>query len=622
MKVSFLKVPRITLKTLWLNNGVLALVLLGLFLLTNGYTYGWDDQHLEVPLLKNLIDPSLYAGDYYVESLKKHFSSLLYPFLAKIITLEQIPSVYLLLYLLCRYLFFYWILKLWTHIGKSTLTGVLCAVMLILLGRVEEFLYRTFSHQEFALAFIMGGIYFFYTNRFTWAAIIWGLSANIHSLYSLFPFLYMLVFLTSHFSRYGGRTILKASLAFLLSLSPLLIWMKTGHILPSSGPPPGTQEWLALYHLACPQNFLFLNTDLAEMGKHLSVFLEATASYWAILGLYVLNLYFNPVFRKDKKVNAVLLTAFISLLVSFVFTYIFPKRFILDLNLVRHTQFMLFFLWGYTVILFVREAQTAPPLTIFAAALCMPLLRFGGYVTLCATLIIMGILSLQNGSRLRNVPALSVLTGGIAGLLFLFLRHHYSPGVLLNVLIIWGLLLLNFLILIHIRQQGWITRLRTLFVVIPFVLLFEHFAVYHYQRLQTERTGTGFWQLQRNWEDMQFYVRAQTPKNALLLVPYNMTMGGFRIFSERKIICSYRDCGIVGFDYPAAREWQKRVGHIEPFKIIATSDITPAIQNALLRYRVNYIVFMNYNAPPANAILQPLYRNDVFSLYKVLINPL
>jgi len=595
--------------------------------LTNGYTYGWDDQHLEIPLLKSLIDPSLYAGDYYVESLKRHFSSLLYPLLAKIISVEQIPSTYLLLYLLCRYFFFFWIFKLWTHISKSRLTGALCVIMLILLGRVEEFLYRTFSHQEFALALIMAGIYFFYKNRFTWAAAIFGLSANIHSLYSLFPFLYLLVFLTQHFSRYGGRTILKASLSFLLSLSPLLIWMKTGHTSPSVGPPPTPQEWLALYHLACPQNFLFQNADLAEMGKHISLFLEATASYWTIFGLYCLNLHFNPVFRRDKKVKAVLQTAFLSLLISFAFTYIFPRRFILDLNLVRHTQFMMFFLWGYTLILFANLAPTAPPLLILACSVCLPLLRFGEYVTLWATILMMGVLSLPKTqdsikSRAQVALPISAIALSMAGLFSLFLRHHYSLGVLKNVLTTWGLLLINFLILVRIRQQQWVLRLKTLSVIIPFILLTWHFTVYHHQRRQTERSGIGFWQLQRNWEDMQKYVRVHTPKNALLLVPYNMTMGGFRILSERKIICSYRDCGIVGFDYQAAREWQKRVSHIEPFKVMATNDITPAIQNALLRYRANYIVFMNYNAPPANFILQPVYQNDVFSLYKVLINPL
>jgi len=55
----------------------IALILLAVFLIVSGYHYGWDDQHLEIPLLKHLIDDSLYQGDYYVESLKKNFTSFL-----------------------------------------------------------------------------------------------------------------------------------------------------------------------------------------------------------------------------------------------------------------------------------------------------------------------------------------------------------------------------------------------------------------------------------------------------------------------------------------------------------------------------------------------------------------
>ena len=145
---------------------VIGLILLGIFLATNGYTYGWDDQHLEIPLLKSLIDPQLYPGDYYVASLKKNFISVFYVLLAKFITVDQVPAAYLVLYLISRYFFFFWSYKLWKLLTKEKLTAFLVAVSLILIGRVEEFLYRTFSHQEFALAIIMGGIYFFFQGRF------------------------------------------------------------------------------------------------------------------------------------------------------------------------------------------------------------------------------------------------------------------------------------------------------------------------------------------------------------------------------------------------------------------------------------------------------------------------
>lgn len=60
-------------RNLFTNDFFLALIFLIAYLCTNSYIYGWDDQHLEIPLLKHLIDPSLYKGDYYVESLAKNF---------------------------------------------------------------------------------------------------------------------------------------------------------------------------------------------------------------------------------------------------------------------------------------------------------------------------------------------------------------------------------------------------------------------------------------------------------------------------------------------------------------------------------------------------------------------
>src|SRR5438093_12871763 len=83
-----------------------ALILIA-YLCTNSYIYAWDDQHLEIPLLKHLIDPSLYKGDYYVEGLAKNFSSYFFPILAKFITIPQIPTTYFILFLISLYTMFF-----------------------------------------------------------------------------------------------------------------------------------------------------------------------------------------------------------------------------------------------------------------------------------------------------------------------------------------------------------------------------------------------------------------------------------------------------------------------------------------------------------------------------------
>ncbi len=73
---------------------------------------------------------------------------------------------------------------------------------------------------------------------------------------------------------------------------------------------------------------------------------------------------------------------------------------------------------------------------------------------------------------------------------------------------------------------------------------------------------------------------------------------------------------------------QAVVLHAHPFTDRHTSvNINETIDNMvnefnIPEYKVNYIVFMNYLAPKANPILKPVYRNTVFSLYEVLINPI
>ena len=96
-------------------------------------------------------------------------------------------------------------------------------------------------------------------------------------------------------------------------------------------------------------------------------------------------------------------------------------------------------------------------------------------------------------------------------------------------------------------------------------------------------------------------------------------MGGFRIHSERKPLVCYRDCGIIGFDYAAAVEWNKRINDIKSFKIYTGDRVDDAVLIAILKYRVDYVVFMKYYGPEGDtAKFKKLYENEVFSLFKVL----
>ncbi len=598
------------------SDWLVAFGLLIIFLLTNGYIYGWDDQHVEIPLLKRLIDPTLYPHDYYVESLVQNFPSYFFHLLAKFITTEQIPAVYFLLYLVSRYFLFFWIYKIWLFISKDRGSAFICGLTFILIGRVEEFLYRTFSHQEFALAIVMAGMYFFYRDRFFLAAAIWGISANIHAVYSLFPALYLGAYFLGKGGRESWAKLAKSAVIFMICALPVL-WRIVQKFQTTALPPesPLLVNWLSLYKIACPQNFVFLDIPLEHIFKDLRTFLSAMSKFLYLGGLYVLNFSFNRAFRDDKKAQSIALTTVILLGVSFIFTYVLPSRFILDLNLVRTTQFLLFILVGYTTLLLVAKIEKEKFSIAVLIGLMFALLRFADIIAFLAVLFLCVLFlwtekSLAPRSQHFLLFAFGLISAGIIASLVL---GEYSPSSKLLVVVVLGLL--GLLGALRPRQ-------RKLFLLVPLTVVFLSFCFFHLRYLQIVKGGSGLWQLQRNWEDMQRFVKKNTPKNALIFVPHDMEMGGFRISSERTILVCYRDCGIIGFDFQAAREWENRLQDVGSFQVYIQTPPETAIINALRKYRVNYIVFMNYAVPKeAVPFLEKIYSNEVFTLYRVTINP-
>jgi len=622
--------PPKRLKEFFSNDLVIGLLLLIVFLLTNGYIYGWDDQHLEIPHLKSLIDSSLYPGDYYVQTLKKNFPSYFYHLLARVITIDQIPAVYFILYLFSRYFMFFWMYKLWHFISKDKFSAVVCVLSSILVLRVDEFLYRSFSHQEFSLGIVMMGIYFFYKERFILSALILGLVANFHAIYPLFIMIYMGAYLLLNVKKYGPGKFIKTCLMFGLAAFPFIYGIIKKNIENLIPPDSGLLDhWMDLYYIACPQNFIFQEIRIENLFTDLNATFKITSKYFILIGLYLLNFLFSEDFRKDKKIHIISGCAVLLLMVSFVFNYITPDLFMIDLNLIRNIQYLQFFLFGYVTLLAINESRRGNPAVVFLVVMMFALLRFKDAITLHAIVFLIflfWIRSLWPPARTAkkilfslSAVILSLLTIDI---IHLFRKSTFSHDTKLTIYAAIILLILTLAVQFFFKGIRHSAGLRNVCILIPLLTVFIQYIQFHREYLEITKNGPGLWQLQRNWIDMQKYVKANTPKDALLLVPYDTEMGGFRIHGERTIVCDYRDVGLIGFDYRAAVEWQKRKKDIEPFKVLTNENIEPALQKAILKYKVNYIVFMSYMKPPMNVpVFEKMYENEVFALYKVRSNP-
>jgi hypothetical protein len=613
---------------------VMALLLSGVFFSVNGYKFGWDDQHLEIPLLTHLIDPAFFAGDYYVESLAKNFSSFFYLFLAKIISVHQIPAAYFLLYIISRYFLIYWIYKIWLHVSHDKFKAVACTLVFILMARVHEFLYRTFSHQEFALAIIFAGIYYFLKERYILSALILGVAANFHALYSFFPMFYVGIYLLWDIRRIGWKKAFLAILVYVACAAPFVVWTLKNK-LAAGVLEVSLSEWLPLYVTACPQNFFFPAAPVIPwkvLVSNWNVFYYFFQPYIYLTVLFLLNIFFNDHFRRNKRAISFCLGAVALLIISFIFTYAYPNRFVLDLNLIRNSQYLSFMLMGFTTLLFIDIASTRKAVFAFIMGVLFAFLKFNYPIMTSSILILMAGLALEKVLQCKrgspNQFRWKALGFGflviISALLFVIVQSFYlnefNFSVRVHLTIIFCLLTLFYFFIKNKEWRGEINLLywKRLFIAIPLLVFFSQYSLYHYRKVKMENTGDGFWKLQRSWEDMQRFVRQNTAQDALIMIPYDMEMCGFRIQSQRKVLVSYRDCGIIGFDYAAAQEWKKRIVDIQAYKTFPKESFLKALKNGIVRYKSDYVVFVRFAAPQTDLeMLERVYTNEEFVLFKV-----
>ena len=531
-----------------------------------------------------------------------------------------------------RYILFFFGFKLWRLISQERLAAFAVMAASIVLTRSQEFLYRTFSHQEFAIAIVFAGIYFFYRERFLLAATLLGIAANFNALYSIYPMFYFTVYLIWQHKKHGWKILLQSIGLYLLVALPFIVWNVQKFIAHQGIPQPGPQEWIPLFMLACPQNFLFKEIPLDLILKDYKVALLALRPYLALVSLYLLNQVFHPKFRQDRKIQAIAFSVTVLLVLSFVFSYIRPIRFVVDLNMVRNTQFLFYFLMGYTGLWVIRTCRQEQSfwglLTVSAYSLLylddiIKLLSIGFLIFLTAT-IRTGKAGMRPSSLVAALMWGALAVACAAGIWKMSRLLNYDFKVIDQWAYVTGILLLLSLTTLLRLRWAHFPELKNYFILIPIAAMFCSFISLHSHYLKSVKNNEGFWALQNSWEDMQRYVRDHTPKNAYILAPNDMEMGGFRILSERKILVCYRDCGIIGFDYQAAKEWQRRLKDVEAFKVLLdkNQDLGAALLKAVQSYKVNYVVFMRYYAPPAGVLgFAKIYENDHFSLFEVKMNP-
>lgn len=110
-----------------------------------------------------------------------------------------------------------------------------------------------------------------------------------------------------------------------------------------------------------------------------------------------------------------------------------------------------------------------------------------------------------------------------------------------------------------------------------------------------------------DWISLQEWVRENTSKNSVFLVPPTQT--GFRIYSQRSIVGDIKDGAVVMYSPHYAKRWFQITSALKDYQNLGTIDVL----NLKNLYLFNYVI--TYDGHSLD--FEIVYKNDRFIMYKI-----
>jgi hypothetical protein len=581
----------------------LALVLLAVASMEwKGYRFGGSNQSLQVPLLRHLMDPSLYARDPILQSFEG-YASFFFHLLAPVARLVQpLELLYFVLYLTFHGLALAAIFALGQRLFARPAPAVVAC--LLYLGQVpslgaELAYWPRLTHAHVATALLLWALYFHLSGRTRLAFALCGATFNVHALYSGYVFLMLAA---DHVFRRRERGARQAGIdvgLFLLLALPTLLWIAGRH---DTGPIDWWPEWLQIMR--------------ERSGPHtfpLSVPAAVFARYLLLLALFGVALAVTPPPERSPALAPFATAVALLCTAGFLLAEVFPVRRVIEAQLLRSTKWLTVFILLYVARLIVSSwgaggLARGAAIAVFAGLfLQQPAwLVFG-----LALYLLLPIHALVPETGRLALPVL--LTGGLALLAVAITEAASFPerlGLQQLVLALSGVFekpavvacLVGFMLLRAASERSgpkaallaWTSVLGALAVALPMM--------YRDHRIVVQGEP---------WNDVQLWVRDHTPRDAVLLTPPHRE--GFRVFSERAVVGEWKDGTQQFFSSPFTREWRRRMQDLGGGTTPVYDSFPPErLADLAARFGADYVVATAASALP----FERLYANDEFAVYR------
>jgi hypothetical protein len=579
---------------------LLALVLLAVGSMGwKGYRFGGSNQSLQVPLLKHLADPSLYAHDPVLASFEG-YPSYFFHFVAPLTrAVGQVEPVYFILYVLGHLAALAAVFFLGRYLFESDAVGLVACFLYI--GAVPslgaEYTYwPRLTHAHAATALLLWALYLHLAGRTRLAFALCGIAFDIHALYA--THVVALIALDAGWRRQerGGRALMLDGLTFVLLASPALVWVLGRHDPVAGADWP---RWLEMMRdRSAPHTFPF------------TVPPWVFARYLLVLALAALALAHAPLTGRRRPVAVFAIAVVLLCAAGVVFAEIVPVRRVIEAQLLRSTKWLTVFalLWVARLLVVSWEwgalARVAAVWVFAGLVLQQPawmLLGLALYVVVpgrrfpLSALAFAGVaLVAAAGTGAAPVPERL----GLQNLMLAVTAVVDRPGVI-------ACLVAFVLMRAAAGEPGWRGRIVPTAAAVA-ALVFALPVLY--------RT-TSAALADEPWNSVQHWVRENTPRDAVVLTP--PTREGFRVFSERAIVGEWKDGTQQFFSWRFAQGWAARMADAGGNGVgdagVYDGFGPDRLRELGRRYGAAYVVV----AADRTMELDRVYENEEFAVYRL-----
>lgn len=494
-----------------------------------GYRFGDSNHGITVPILKRLIDPTLYPGDVMVATAER-FPTVFYRALAAVLPgPDAIPAAFFALYLVAVAATLAGAYRMGRWAGGPAAGALTLAFAFpVRIGLAGESLYRVaFSHSHLASALTIWAMVWFLEGRRMLPLLALSLGAYNHLLYSAYVLVPMLLVVLWEAREVGQARTLRRLAVAVLPLLPLAAWTFAHRT-------PLTPEWLAL---------LRLRSSHHSFPSAFGVDLPAAAALLALSALVVSRM---PADRR-RLVAFFLIGTALLFVVGTVFTEAWPRKAVLQFQPHRAWRFLMLLLQAVVaagVVAGWREGGLARGVAVATAVVAFspglePLLPLvvllhavagrptpAPWARVLAALVLIAVTGWADADLVWSYPAetlpraLNETVIGAAAVAVLLATGRSSP-----------------------RGR---TAAAGAAALLALLWLTPRAYAAHRQRWES-----GAWRATQDW------VRTHTPRSAVLLTPPQEA--GFRVFSERTIVGEWKDGTQQYFDDAFVKEWGARM---------------------------------------------------------------